>query len=45
MTALTGNRNTTRSQSFTYDPLNRLATAKVTSTTGATCWDEVFGTP
>jgi RHS repeat-associated protein len=40
---VTNNRDTTRSQSFTYDPLNRIATAKTSSTTGATCWDEAFG--
>jgi hypothetical protein len=43
VTAITNNRDTTRSQSFTYDPLNRIATAKTTSTTGTTCWDETFG--
>jgi len=41
--SITNNRDTTRSQSFTYDPLNRLATARTTSTTGSTCWDEAFG--
>jgi RHS repeat-associated protein len=40
---ITNKRDTTRSQSFTYDPLNRIATAKTTSTTGTTCWDEAFG--
>jgi len=40
---ITNNRDTTRSQSFTYDQLNRIATAKTTSTTGSTCWDEAFG--
>ncbi len=42
VTAITNNRDTTRSQSFTYDALNRIATAKTTSTTGTTCWDEAF---
>jgi hypothetical protein len=43
VTAITNNRDTTRSQSFTYDSLNRIATAKTTSTSGTTCWDESFG--
>ena len=40
---ITNNRNTTRSPSFTYDALNRLSTAKTSSTSGTTCWDEQFG--
>jgi RHS repeat-associated protein len=43
VTAITNNRDTTRSQSFTYDSLNRIATAKTTSTSGTTCWDESLG--
>ncbi|HET8922589.1 MAG TPA: RHS repeat-associated core domain-containing protein [Candidatus Acidoferrum sp.] len=43
VTAITNNRDTTRSQSFSYDSLNRISTAKTTSTSGATCWDEQFG--
>lgn len=40
---ITNNRDTARSQSFTYDPLNRIATAQTTSTSGTKCWDEQFG--
>jgi RHS repeat-associated protein len=43
VTAITNNRDTTRSQSFVYDSLNRISTAKTNSTSGATCWDEAFG--
>jgi len=43
VTAITNNRDTTRSQSFSYDSLNRISTAKTASTTGTTCWDEAFG--
>jgi RHS repeat-associated protein len=43
VTAITNNRDNTRSQSFAYDSLNRISTANTTSTTGATCWDEAFG--
>jgi RHS repeat-associated protein len=41
--SIANNRDNTRSQSFTYDSLNRIATAKTSSTSGATCWDEQFG--
>jgi RHS repeat-associated protein len=43
VTAITNNRDTTRSQSFVYDSLNRISTAKTTSTSGTKCWDEAFG--
>jgi RHS repeat-associated protein len=43
VTAITNNRDTTRSQTFAYDSLNRISTAKTTSTAGSTCWDEAFG--
>lgn len=42
VTAITNNRDSSRSQSFTYDPLNRIATAQTVSTTGANCWGEQF---
>lgn len=45
-TAITNNRDTTRSQSFTYDSLNRIATAQTNSTyatSPANCWGEQFG--
>jgi RHS repeat-associated protein len=41
--SITNNRDTTRTQNFTYDQLNRVATAKTTSTTGANCWGLSFG--
>jgi RHS repeat-associated protein len=40
------NRDTTRNQVFTYDWLNRIATAETTSTdstSSAHCWSQVFG--
>ncbi|MDQ6652330.1 MAG: polymorphic toxin type 33 domain-containing protein [Acidobacteriota bacterium] len=43
VTAITNNRDTTRSQSFSYDSLNRIASAQTTATTGAKCWGETFG--
>ena len=42
---ITNNRDSTRSQMFGYDPLNRVATAQTTSTfstSQANCWGEVF---
>jgi RHS repeat-associated protein len=45
VTGITNNRDTTRSQSFTYDLLNRVATAVTTSTyatSRAHCWGEAF---
>jgi len=46
VTAITNNRDTTRSQSFTYDPLNRLTAAQTTSSYSSSpphCWGESFG--
>lgn len=43
VTGVTNNRDNTRSQSFTYDSLNRILSAKTSSTSGANCWDEQFG--
>jgi hypothetical protein len=43
---MTNNLDTARSQSFTYDSLNRISTAKTTSTgstNAAKCWGEQFG--
>ena len=43
---ITNNRDTTRSQAFTYDWLNRISTAETTSTdstSAAHCWSQVFG--
>jgi RHS repeat-associated protein len=42
VTSITNNRDTTRSQSFTYDLLNRIATAQTSATTGTKCWGEAF---
>jgi RHS repeat-associated protein len=47
VTAITNNRDNTRSQNFTYDSLNRIGTAQ-TQTTGVTipnsnCWGFTFG--
>jgi RHS repeat-associated protein len=42
---ITNNRSTTRSQSFAYDSLNRIATAESTSTyatSPANCWGESY---
>jgi RHS repeat-associated protein len=42
---ITNNRDTTRSQAFTYDSLNRISTAQTTSTfsnSPANCWGESF---
>jgi RHS repeat-associated protein len=36
--SITNNRNTARSQSFTYDELNRISTAKSQATTGTYAW-------
>src|SRR5258708_4535991 len=42
VTGITNNRDNTRSQSFTYDALNRIATADTQATTGTKCWGESF---
>lgn len=39
---ITNNRDTTRSQSFTYDYLNRLTSAQSSATSGTNCWGESF---
>lgn len=39
---ITNNRDTTRTQSFTYDQVNRIVTAKTSSTTGSNCWGEAY---
>ncbi len=41
--SITSNPNTARSQSFTYDALNRIAIAQTTSTSGSYCWSLTFG--
>ena len=35
---ITNNRDTTRSQSFSYDSLNRITSAKTSATSGSNCW-------
>ncbi|HEV2223446.1 MAG TPA: RHS repeat-associated core domain-containing protein [Candidatus Acidoferrales bacterium] len=39
---ITNKRDSTRTQSFTYDQLNRIVTAKTTATTGSNCWGETY---
>jgi len=39
---ITNNRDTTRSQSFSYDSLNRIVTADTNATTGPNCWGETY---
>ncbi len=40
---ITNNRDTTRSQSFTYDQVNRILSAQTSSTSGSNCWGEAYG--
>jgi hypothetical protein len=40
--SVTNNLDTTRSQNFTYDQLNRIKTAQTQSTTGGNCWGLSF---
>ncbi len=42
-TSITNNINTARSQSFTYDELNRVLTAKTQATSGTYSWGLQFG--
>jgi len=39
----TNNLNTARTQTFTYDNLNRLSTAQSQATSGTYCWGQSFG--
>jgi RHS repeat-associated protein len=41
--SITNNRNTSRTQLFTYDNLDRVATAKTQGTSGGYCWGQSFG--
>lgn len=41
--SITNNLNTNRTQLFTYDNLDRVATAKTQGTTGNYCWGQSFG--
>ncbi|MGB6843420.1 MAG: RHS repeat-associated core domain-containing protein [Candidatus Acidiferrales bacterium] len=39
---IANNRDTTRSQNFAYDQVNRLVTAATTSTSGPNCWGQSY---
>jgi RHS repeat-associated protein len=41
--SITNGKDATRSQTFTYDNLNRIKTAATQGTTGAHCWGQMFG--
>lgn len=41
--SITNNLNTNRTQLFTYDNLDRIATAKTQATSGSYCWGQSFG--
>jgi YD repeat-containing protein len=41
--SLTNNLNTGRSQSYTYDTMNRLASAQSQATSGTDCWGNSYG--
>jgi len=41
--SITNNRNAGRTQLFTYDYMNRVATAKTQATSGTDCWGQSFG--
>src|SRR5712692_5620755 len=43
VTGITNNADTGRTQSFTYDPLNRILSAKSSATSGVDCWGQNFG--
>src|SRR5262249_36451910 len=40
---ITNNVDNGRTQTFTYDPLNRILSATSSGTSGADCWGQVFG--
>jgi RHS repeat-associated protein len=40
---IANNLNTARTQSFTYDKLNRISTAQSQATSGTYCWGQSFG--
>ncbi len=39
---ITNNRDTTRSQSFAYDHVNRILSGQTSATTGPNCWGETY---
>ena len=40
---VTNNKDTTRNQTFSYDQVNRLYTAKTAATSGTNCWSYAYG--
>ena len=40
---VTNNRDSSRTQNFTYDQVNRIASVKTTATTGQNCWSYNYG--
>jgi RHS repeat-associated protein len=43
VTGVTNNADSGRTQSFTYDPLNRILSAMSSATSGVDCWGQNFG--
>lgn len=43
ITSIANNLNTGRTQSFTYDNINRLASAQSQATSGTDCWGDSYG--
>jgi RHS repeat-associated protein len=43
VSTVTNNRDTSRTQTFTYDNLNRVATGQSQATSGGNCWGQSFG--
>jgi RHS repeat-associated protein len=43
VSTVTNNRDTSRTQTLTYDNLNRLATGQSQATSGGNCWGQSFG--
>lgn len=41
--SITNGKDATRSETFTYDKLNRITTAKTQGTSGPNCWGQRFG--
>lgn len=39
---ITNKRDTTRSESFVYDALNRIASGQTSATTGSNCWGQTY---
>jgi RHS repeat-associated protein len=43
VSTVTNNRDTSRTQTFTYDNLNRVVTGQSQATSGGNCWGQSFG--